>query len=234
MEALFGGAAGGGKSDALIMAALQYVEVPGYAALLLRRTYADLVKPGALMDRAGDWLRPTAAHWRDQAKTWVFPSGATISFGFLQTENDKFNYQSSELDFVGFDELSQFSETSYQYLFSRIRRLHGSVVPSRMRGATNPGSEWVKLRFGIEAGRDEPVQWTDGYWAEDDLWVEPRAFVRSLLSDNDAVDAVAYRRSLANLDPMTRQQLLRGDWDVRPEGKLFKREWFQIVEAGPG
>lgn len=234
MEALFGGGSGGGKSDALLMAALQYVEVPDYAALLLRRTYADLVKPGALMDRAGDWLRPTAARWRDHAKTWEFPSGATVSFGFLAVEKDKFNYQSSELDFVGFDELSQFEESQYTYLFSRIRRLEGSRVPSRMRGATNPGSEWVKTRFGIENGRVEPVQWTEGYWADDDLWVEPRAFVRSLLSDNQAVDAVAYRRSMANLDPMTRQQLLRGDWDVRPEGKLFKREWFQIVEAGPG
>src|SRR5258708_27833925 len=79
-EALFGGSAGPGKSSALLMAALQYVEVPRYAALLLRRTYADLALPGALMDRAAEWLRPTAARWREPDKTWVFPSGATLSF----------------------------------------------------------------------------------------------------------------------------------------------------------
>ena len=57
-EVFYGGAAGGGKSDALLMAALAYVDVPGYAALLLRRTFADLSLPGALMDRAHQWLGP--------------------------------------------------------------------------------------------------------------------------------------------------------------------------------
>ena len=89
LEALYGGQAGGGKSSALLMAALQYVDVPGYAALLLRRTYADLSLPGALMDRAADWLQPTDAHWNDTAKTWTFPSGATVTFGYLETERNK-------------------------------------------------------------------------------------------------------------------------------------------------
>src|SRR5688572_25485242 len=73
-EALYGGAAGGGKSSALLMAALQHVHVPGYAALLLRRTYADLSLPGALMDRAREWLMNTDARWNAQTKTWHFPS----------------------------------------------------------------------------------------------------------------------------------------------------------------
>ena len=77
LEALFGGAAGGGKSDALLMGALQYVDVPGYSALILRRTTTDLALPGAIMDRDGEWLRPTGAHWNDIKKTWRFPSGAS-------------------------------------------------------------------------------------------------------------------------------------------------------------
>jgi hypothetical protein len=223
-EALFGGSAGPGKSSALLMAALQYVDVPSYAALLLRRTYADLSLPGALMDRLGEWLRPTAARWNNTEKTWVFPSGATITFGYLETEVSKFRYQGAEFSLVCFDELSQFSESQYRYLFSRLRRMEGSTVPMRMRAATNPGAEWVKNRFEIDMSREELVQWTaDG----------ERAFIPARLSDNDSLDAVAYVRSLDKLDPITRRQLLEGDWDVRPEGALFKREWFQIVAEGP-
>lgn len=206
------------------MAALQYVEQPGYSALLLRRTYADLSLPGALMDRLGEWLRPTAARWHETEKTWRFPSGASITFGYLETEASKFRYQGAEFSLVAFDELSQFTESQYRYLFSRLRRPEGSPIPMRMRAATNPGAEWVKARFEIDMGREEVVQWTaDG----------ARAFVPARLSDNDSVDATAYIQSLNQLDPVTRRQLLEGDWDVRPEGKLFKREWFQIVEAGP-
>ncbi|GAF75153.1 unnamed protein product, partial [marine sediment metagenome] len=93
-EAFYGGAAGGGKSDALLMAALQYVDVPDYAAILFRRTYADLALPGALMDRAGEWLGGTEAHWSGQDKRWTFPSGATLTFGYLDTDADRYRYQS--------------------------------------------------------------------------------------------------------------------------------------------
>src|SRR5438105_15864341 len=78
-EAFYGGAAGGGKSDALLAAALQYVEIPGYAAILFRRTYADLALPGALMDRSHAWLKGTDVKWKNDTKTWSFPSGATLT-----------------------------------------------------------------------------------------------------------------------------------------------------------
>src|SRR5665213_329968 len=87
-EVLYGGAAGGGKSDALLMAALRYVDVPGYSALILRRTYADLALPDAIMARAKSWLIPEV-HWNDQRKVFTFPSGATLTFGFLDTAADK-------------------------------------------------------------------------------------------------------------------------------------------------
>ena len=72
-EAFYGGAAGGGKSDALLMAALQFVDRANYAAILFRRTYADLALPDALMDRAHDWLGATAATWNDRKHAWSFP-----------------------------------------------------------------------------------------------------------------------------------------------------------------
>lgn len=122
-EVLFGGAAGGGKSDALLMAALQYVDVPGYAALLLRKTWPDLVLPGAIMDRTAQWLGDTPARPKEGGRVWVFPSGARIQFGYLQHDQQKYRYQSAEFQFVGFDELTQWQqESTYDYLFSRLRK----------------------------------------------------------------------------------------------------------------
>lgn len=214
LEVLYGGSAGGGKSDALLMAALQYVEVPGYAAILFRRTYADLSLPGALMDRAHEWLQGTAAHWSEKNKTWTFPSGGTLSFGYLESENDKYRYQSAEFQFIGFDELTQFSETQYRYLFSRLRRIEGSKVPLRMRAASNPGGvghEWVKQRFIIGN----------------------KPFIPASLDDNPYIDREGYIKSLMHLDPVTREQLLKGDWTAREAGNKFKREWFEIVDSYP-
>lgn len=211
LEAMFGGAAGGGKSDALLMAALQYVEVPGYAALLLRRSYADLALPGALMDRAHEWLRGTDARWNENTKTWTFPSGATITFGYLEYENHKYRYQGSEFQFIGFDELTQFTQTMYTYLFSRLRRLEGSTIPIRMRAASNPGGighEWVYERFVVAP----------------DLF--NHAFVPAKLADNPHLDRAEYERSLSELDPLTRDQLLSGLWVTDPTKRPFKREWW--------
>lgn len=213
LEALYGGAAGGGKSDALLMGALQYADVPGYAAILFRRTYADLSLPGALMDRSKQWLAGTDARWMDVDKTWRFPSGATLSFGYLQTANDKYRYQSAEFQFVGFDELTQFPKDDYLYLFSRLRRPEGSPVPLRMRAATNPGGaghRWVRQRF-ITKEPDPDV-------VETEAERRARIFIPAKLADNPNVDQQAYREALGQLDPQTREQLLNGDWNVRPPG----------------
>jgi len=125
-EIFFGGAARGGKSIGLLAAALQFVDRPGYSALLLRKSYTDLALPGALMDLAQQWLNGSGAEWRDRDKQWTFPSGSTLNFGYLETENDKYRYQSASFQFIGFDELSQFAESAYTYLFSRLTRLAGS------------------------------------------------------------------------------------------------------------
>jgi len=195
------------------MAALQFVSVPGYAALLLRRSYRDLALPGAIMDRAAEWLRNTKARWLPLEYRWVFPSGASLTFGYLQNDNDKYRYQSAEFQYVGFDETTQFELPQYLYLFSRLRRGVGMTVPLRMRCASNPGGvghAWVKERF-----------------------ITPKRFIPATLADNPFIDQESYIASLNRLDMITRAQLLNGDWDVSPEGALFRREWFQIVDDYP-
>ena len=217
-EALFGGAAGPGKSSGILMAALLPIATPRYAGLLLRRTYADLSLPGAIMDRAGDWWGGTDAKWNDKTKTWAFPSSASITFGYLQTERDKYRYQGSELQFIGFDELTQFMETMYRYLISRARRAKGVAVSPRIRSTSNPGGighAWVRARFIDDATRGA------------------RTFVPARLEDNPYLDAAEYERSLAELDPITRAQLRTGDWDVRPAGGLFDRADFVVLDAPP-
>lgn len=221
LEGFYGGAAGGGKSDALLMAALQFAEIPGYSALLLRRTYADLALPEALMDRAQDWLAGTDAHWHGDTKTWSFPSGATLTFGYLQTERDKFRYQGAAFQMVGFDEVTQFTETMYQYLFSRLRRLKDSDVPIRMRAASNPGDighEWVKRRF-ITPSQTELLH--------DSIF-----FIPARMGDNPHLDVASYEYILGKLDPITRAQLKEGNWDISIAGKTFKRQNFMIVDGG--
>lgn len=231
-EILYGGAAGGGKSDALLMAALQYVDVPGYAALILRKTYADLALPGAIMDRSKEWLKRTDARWNEVEKKWTFPSGATLSFGYLQTANDKYRYQGAEFQMIGFDELTQFDEPDYRYLLSRLRRpAEGplSMVPLRMRAASNPGGRghrWVKRRF-LER-RPDPDD-------PEDTWdkAQARLFVRAALDDNPSVDGAAYRDQLAGLDPQTRKQLLDGDWNAREPGDwVFPTGLDQVFKLG--
>lgn len=218
-EAMYGGAAGGGKSDALLMAALQYADVPSYAALLLRRTYADLEKPGALIPRSHEWLDGTDAHWRGDVKQWTFPSSAVLDFGYLDRDSDKLKYQSSQYQFIGFDELTQFEEPWYRYLFSRKRRLMGMPVPTRVRGATNPGGighEWVKQRFLVEGRK------------------AGRIFIPAKLEDNPYLDREEYDKSLQELDPVTREQLRNGDWGVRPPGAFFQRQWFgEFLDEAP-
>jgi predicted phage terminase large subunit-like protein len=123
LEAFYGGAGGGGKSDALLMAALQYADVPGYSALIIRRNFSDLALPNALMDRAHAWLRGRRdAHWNENRKQWTFSSGATMTFGYLEGARDADRYASAEFHFIGVDELTQFSEKQYVDLFARLRK----------------------------------------------------------------------------------------------------------------
>jgi hypothetical protein len=197
MEAFFGGAAGPGKSDALLAGALQYVDVPGYAALILRRTYGDLALPGAIMSRAREWLYGKA-HWADKTYTFTFPSKATITFGYCESEDDVYRYQGTEAQYIAFDELTQFSEAQYTYLFSRLRGTDVGV-PLRMRSASNPGGVghgWVKEHF-IKRPEKGVV------------------FIPAKLEDHpDEEFKTEYRRSLAHLPDLLRRQYEDGDWDV--------------------
>lgn len=202
-EVLYGGAAGGGKTDALLMAALQYVDVPGYSALLLRRTYKQLTNAGQLLDLSRQWLGNTDAKWNDQEAKWSFPSGATIRFGHLDSDRDLEAYSGPTYQFIGFDELTQFPEQHYTFLFTRLRRTANVPVPLRMRAASNPGQSghwWVKRRF-VDLPRDQN-----------------RAYVPARIADNPALDQSYADLLRETQDPQNAAHLIDGDWNARPPG----------------
>lgn len=224
-EVLYGGAAGGGKSDFLLMAALQYVDVPGYAALILRRTFAQLSKSEGLLLRAQEWLSGRAQGIETVSgipTKWVFPSGARLEFGHCQYEKDRYDYHGAAYQFIGFDELTQFTESIYLYLMSRKRRLKGSKAPLRVRSTSNPGDighEWVKARL-VVGGQGEDAQ-------------RRCVFIPAMLADNPYLDQEEYEQTLSELHPYDREQLLKGNWDARPPGGRFKREWFKVLDEVP-
>ena len=125
-DLFYGGAAGPGKTSFLLMAAVQYVQYPHYRALILRKTYADLSLPDAIMDRAISWWDGVeGARFSHADKTCYFPSGARVQFGYMASIRDHLRYQGAAVHFVGIDEASQIPSRQLEYLHSRIRRAEG-------------------------------------------------------------------------------------------------------------
>lgn len=218
-EALYGGAAGGGKSDCLVIEATRQVHIPHYKGLILRKTYKQLEE---LIDKSLNYY-PKAfpgAKYNDSKHIWTFPSGAKIIFGNMQHVKDKTNYQGKAYDFVGFDELTHFTYDEYMYLLSR-NRPNGPGTRSYMRATANPGGighGWVKERF-ITAAEPMTTIWEqveivfpDGH--KEKRW-KSRVFVPSSVFDNKILlqNDPTYIARLASMPEAEKKALLYGDWD---------------------
>jgi hypothetical protein len=215
-EAFYGGAVGGGKTGALLMAALQYVDIPGYAALIMRRTFPELEQPEGPIPQSQRWFAEAPAALRPRYNRaeheWTFPSGAVIRFGHLDSSNAMIRYQGGGYHFFGFDELTHFDEEAYEFIgFSRTRRPPAgplAEVPMRIRSTANPGGPghgWVKRRFVSE--RSPEV-----------------VFIPAKLRDNPGIDAEDYIGRLRKLRPSLMAQLLEGDWEA------FEQAAYQVSE----
>lgn len=234
-ELLFGGAAGGAKSDALLMAALQYVDTPGYNAIIFRKTFPRL--ESTLIGRAKSWLlsRKTwllseKVFWNDKRHEFTFPSGAKLRFGYLDNPDDRWEYQGTEYQFFGFDELTEFAlpdDDNNVYLFmNRSARQTDDVgLPIRFRAASNPGNighHAVKKRF-ITPEAEEAIKNGVNRIFETP---EGRIFIPSRIADNPSIDEEEYRKGLWEMAPVTRERMMNGDWSVMPYG-LIKAEWLK-------
>lgn len=226
-EVLYGGAAGGGKSDALVIEALRQVSIPHYKGLILRKTFPQLSELVEKSQRYYPQAFPRA-RYNEQKHTWTFPSGAKIMFGSLQHEKDKYNYQGKAYDFIAFDELTHFTFDEYIYLKSR-NRPNGPGTRVYMRNTANPGGighGWVKERF-ITAGEPLKTMWEKAVIVHPDGHAErqwlSRTFVPSTVFDNKILlqNDPQYLARLASLPEKERNALLYGDWDTY-EGQFFE------------
>lgn len=228
-ECLFGGAAGGGKSDALVIEALRQVHIPHYKGLILRKTFPQLAE---LIDKTLNYYPRVYPGARYNASThaWRFPSGAKIIFGSMQHAKDRIQYQGQSYDFIAFDELTHFTFEEYSYLFSR-NRPNGPGTRVYMRATANPGGVghgWVKKRFITAAPPmtkiAEPVTWVD-LKGNSHTEMQERIFVPSSVYDNPALleNDPMYVRRLAALPEAEKRALLYGDWDSF-SGQVFD-EW---------
>jgi len=249
-ECLYGGAAGGGKSDALLAEALRQIVNSQYRGIILRRTFPELEQSGGLIDRSRDLYPLLDGQYREVQHRWLFPSDAQIDFGHMQREDDKRKYQGAQYALVAFDELTHFTETQYLYLFSRCRAAADSDLRCYVRAATNPGGpghEWVKRRWEAWLDKQHPSPAKPGelrYYARvdgQDVEVErshpearSRTFIPAFVRDNPYLAGTDYERNLQLLPLVERKRLLEGDWDIMPgRGLVFRREWFEIVPASP-
>jgi len=231
-EVFLGGAAGGGKSLGILMAASQYLSWPNYKAIIFRRTYTDLAQEDAIMDVAKQWWQhKPGIYWNEGQKKFIFPSGAVIRFAYMAHEAHKRRYQGTQYHFVAYDELTQFSEGQYTYLFSRQRKLRDVGIPIRMRATSNPGGdghEWVKKRFITKEAEADLLA---GKYKMSYTLDSGRVFVPSRLEDNPGLDIEDYRLSLSNLNDVERAQLEQGDWTVSIAG-IFPPDAMRYYQHG--
>ena len=217
-EILYGGAAGGGKSDYLLGDFLQDVPTYGQAwrGVIFRRTYPELEE---LLARAHEIYPPSGATWHEQKKTWTWPSGANLKMRYLESDLDALRYQGHSYSWVGWDELTQWPTAyAYKYLTSRLRSAF-KVKTKRIRGAANPGGPghaWVKDRFVDPAPQGlQPI-------IDQDTGLE-RMFIPAKLRDNTILVAndPEYAQRLKGVGSKTLvDALLAGDWSVI-EGAFF-------------
>lgn len=213
-DVLYGGAAGGGKSYAMLVDPLRFAHRGAHRALILRRSMPELRE---LIDKSRE-LYPKAfpgCKYKEVEKLWNFPSGAKIEFGFLERDADVYRYQGQAYSWIGFDEIThQATEFSWNYLASRLRTTDPEIIPY-MRCTANPGgvgAHWVKKRYIDPAPPNESFKGSDGL---------SRKFIPARLDDNPYLASDGrYEQMLKALPPTQRRQLLEGDWEVA-EGAAF-------------
>lgn len=227
-EVLYGGAAGGGKSYALLADPLRYVHIHEFRGILFRRSTDELRE----LILNSKMLYPRAfpgAKWSEKASTWTFPSGATLWLTYLDHDDDVLRYQGHQFCWIGFDELTQWpSPFPWNYMRSRLRSTHPDLMDNLcMRATTNPGGPgtlWVKRMF------IDPAEWNTAYPAQDldtgKVLVFPegheragqplfyRRFIPARLTDNPYLAKTQYMANLLAMPESQRRQLLEGDWDV--------------------
>lgn len=260
--AIYGGAAGGGKTWALLMEPLRHVGNPAFGAVFLRRTTVQIRNEGGLWDESQVLYPQLGAEPKQHELWWSFPTGASVSFAHLEHDKTRFNYQGAQIPLICFDELTHFTPTQFWYMVSRNRSMCG--VRPYIRATCNPDADsWVAefiawwidqetgqailgrqgvLRWFVRVG--DKIVWADspGDLAEhrmpDGSSIPPKSatFIAAKLTDNAALMAAdpGYMANLLALPHVERERLLGGNWKIRPAaGLYFQRSWCRVVDSIP-
>jgi predicted phage terminase large subunit-like protein len=257
--AIYGGAAGGGKSYGLLLEPLRHWQNPRFGGVIFRRTSTQVRNEGGLWHESSQLYFPLGAYPREYALEWTFPKGQRLKFGHLELERSVYDWHGSQIPFIGFDELTHFSERQFFYMLSRNRSTSG--VRGYMRATCNPDADsWVRsfIDWWIDP-EGYPIPERSGvlryfvriddtlYWASNPEALKaelgeaaalPKSFtfIPSKIYDNKILLAKdpSYLASLNALPRVERLRLLGGNWNVRlTAGSLFRREWFPLVDAIP-
>lgn len=258
--AIYGGAAFGGKTWALLTECLRPMSRSGFDAVVFRRTYPQITNNGGLWDTSMEIYPHMGGVPKPGDLEWVFPGGHTVAFRHLQHEKDKISWQGSAVPLLCFDELTHFTFGQFCYLLSRNRMYSGATGRPYVRATCNPDADsWVADFIGwwIDQGTGYPVperagkiRWMarDGevvHWGDtqEELRAqfpecEPKsvAFIPAKITDNKAglERDPGYLANLKALPLLEREQLLMGNWKIRPvSGMFFRRGWFAIKDVVP-
>lgn len=258
--AIYGGAAGGGKSYGLLIDPLRHHGNRYFGGVIFRRTSVQVRNEGGLWDESMKVYSLFGAKPRESLLEWKFRTGMAMSFAALEYEKDVLNFQGAQIPWIGFDELTHFSQSQFFYMLSRNRSTSG--VKPRIRATCNPDPDsWVRKFIDWWIGKDgfpirersgklrwfirinDAIHWADskqeihdqfGYGAE----IQPKSvtFIPSKLEDNKILmeKDPAYLGNLLAQNRVDRERLLYGNWNIRASaGTLFRREWFPVIDAIP-
>jgi hypothetical protein len=212
-ECLYGGAAGGGKTDALLADLTEQIGHPMYRGLFLRETFAELREA---VDRTEQLWTKLGGEYNASSTTWTFQSGATIEFGYFQEWKHRTRYQGRQFTVIAYDELGNLLEERYWlYLMSRNRATAPGLV-RRMRASANPdgkGARWVKRRFVDVCKPDGTLVKVPDPEGQRPL---TRAFIAATVEDNPTLlsEDPDYIARLNLLPEDMRRQLRYGDWSI--------------------
>ena len=227
-ELLYGGAAGGGKSEATIWDALKYaIKYPNSRQVIFRRTFPDLQR--SIIMRTLQVYPKELGKYNQSKHEWTFINGSVIELAYWDNDSNYMNYQGAEYDVIRWEELTQFEESWYTYMLSRLRG--SKPYPRAVKSTTNPGGvghSWVKRRF-IDIGPPEqvhamqeyddngnPLHWPEGTPDAGEPIIRRRIFIPANVFDNKALieNDPGYVARLMALSDAERKQLLEGDWDT--------------------
>lgn len=256
--AIYGGAAGGGKSYALLLEPLRHMANPDFGAVIFRRTTKQVRNEGGLWDTASKFYIALGFDPLESRLELVAPTKMRVQFAHLEYEKNIYDWQGSQIPFIGFDELTHFTQKQFFYLLSRNRSTCG--IKPYIRATTNPDPKsWVRkfIAWWIDEETGLPIKERSGvvrwfvrvddklHWADsaeelrakfDDVEPKSATFIPSKLEDNKILmeKDPGYRANLMAQSKVERARLLDGNWNAMASaGEVFKREWFEVVEAAP-